>query len=221
MSVLKAIDISESLQVKANKIIGCLRVSLGQKINQGDLLALKKTVLAKKKVYSPISGVLERIEESTGRLIIKQIKDENKNPSKNKKPVKIDKSNKVKGIFGFGKVRGKLIYIDCPFCLEKLQSNVKDRILAAPSLDSRGALFKAAALDIGGLVLGYLSPKLQTELEAIKEEIGFSLLALSSDKTNNSISFLKKYNHKLVELDGDKNLLAILKNSAKITKDED
>jgi hypothetical protein len=238
MSKFKAIDLAKSLGVKPEKVFDFLKVSLGDNIKKGDLLAAKKTLLAKKEAYSSVSGVLDRLEEATGRIIIKQVEEDEKHNKddglnqekkedkekkqnyndekaeddgreKNKAKVKIKTKGMIKGVFGFGQAKADLIVLDESFCLEELNKKAEGKIVFAPCLDTIGALFKADALDIAGLVLGRLKKSSAKKIEELgnKLDIAFLVLTFSEDKELSLSSFKAKK----VWLKGDKKRLEILK----------
>lgn len=64
------IPLAKVLGVSPTKVLSCLKKGLGDRIGEGELLAEKKKLVGGKKFFSPLSGTIVRLEESTGNLYI-------------------------------------------------------------------------------------------------------------------------------------------------------
>ncbi len=193
---------------------------------------MKKNFLGKQEAYSSISGLVDRLEEATGRLIVKQedgevdeveLNDQGKQPEAEEKETeekeekkakektgKVKVKSKIRGVFGLGKAKGELVVLEEPFCLEELTAEAKGKIIFAPCLESRGALFKADALDVAGLILGRMRRGTAKKLEQFRQDLDLALLVLTFSR-NKKLS-LKNFKHKKVLLKGEEKRLVVLKN---------
>ncbi len=213
MSNFTYIDLAENLKVKPAQVIHYLVVPLGSTVEKGRLIAQKKGFLGKRqKVIAPLSGVLESLEEGTGKLkLIVGNQPANKKVEPVKKPP-LKKSKHQATIsceFGFGSSQGKLIFLKEDLNIEDLKEDLKDNIVAAHKLQSMGALFKAAAVGIKGLVVEKGNKDWLTELETLmtSQENHFSLLIVSF---NDATGTVKKWHHKEVICDGKNKQLIIM-----------
>lgn len=206
MPNFKIINLAEELKIKPRLVFKHLKIPLGAKVKKGDVIALKKGLVAKKKILAPIEGVLDRLEESTGRLTIKAkelIKEAKL------KAVSIPKKAKhvFKGVFGFGQDQGKLLYLKEKVFIKDLKTEYKGSIVACLEVESKGVIYKASALGISGLVVGRLEKELFEDLQKVKDDLDFSLLALSLDR---KMDFIKEFDGREVICSGVKNSLIIV-----------
>ena len=198
------LEIATLLKVKPKKAVKYLQVKLGDSVRKNQLLAQRKRFLCKaKKVYSPVNGVVEKLEEKSGCLFIKP-----RSFDKKKKPA-FQTSNKIKGVFGSGYCRGKMIFLGKRAELEDLKDGLKDKIVAVEEVRSRGVVFKIAVLEAKGLLVGFMPWELLKEIRDIGEKIGISLLVLS-EKNDKKAKILKENDNKEVVLDGRRKRLLIL-----------
>jgi hypothetical protein len=65
------IPIAHQLKLVPKKAIGMLKKNLGDSIEVGDILAVKKSMLSSQKVISEFSGTLVKIDEETGDLTVR------------------------------------------------------------------------------------------------------------------------------------------------------
>ncbi|MFC1711276.1 hypothetical protein ACFLZ1_01685 [Patescibacteria group bacterium] len=204
MVKIKTINLSKDLKVKPKKVLKFLKVKLGSKVKKGDIIALKKGLLGKEtKIFSLISGVVDKLEEATGILSIR--KEDLKKPLSSPKVSKV--KNQIKGIFGFGKSKGEIVYFNEELSLEKVTSEFKDKILVTSSIISKGVIFKSAALGLSGLVLENAQKDIIAEVMKIKikEHDSFSILALGK-----KVADLKKFHKFQAIINGEDRKLVIL-----------
>lgn len=168
MSQSTIIDLSSKLKVKPKKVLQFLQVPVGKKVSQGELLA-KKGKLFSKKVTSPLDAQVVKLETETGKLHLEPLdneaqsdeaKDAGKDASKSsKKP----KSSQLQPQYSWGEGQGKLVRLKKTLNLKTLDCNMAYQFVWAKSLKSQGAVFKAEALDLAGVVV--LTEKTVEELE--------------------------------------------------------
>lgn len=220
MITFKVIDLAKDLKVKPKMVIKHLKVKLGDKVSQGDLIAFKKGILGKKKeVLSPVDGILERLEEATGRLAIKiksaasDIKKDVKSVKskalkKDKKPSGSKKAkHQFQGVFGFGYGEGKLLYLKDSLDLGDLKEKYQDNVIACLEIKGKGVIFKAAALGIKGLVVGLGDKDMSTDVAECVEDFEFGFLVLSYDS---KLDYTKEFKGKNVICNGDDKELIVL-----------
>jgi hypothetical protein len=211
MSDFLNINLAQSLKVKPEKVIDFLNIPLGKKVKKGDLLAKKKGLLSSEiKVYSKIDGILEKLDESTGIVkIIKSGEDRAKQEKPSHEPDLLAKTGeKIKGIFGFGKNKGKLDILKEKISIDMINEAMREKIIAAPKLGSRGVLYKAAALDIAAIIIADCSQVWQTEFVKAQNKLKFNLAFLCLGK---EVEILSSSKNKLVICDGDHSFLKIIK----------
>jgi hypothetical protein len=119
------------------------------------------------------------------------------------------KSSKfLQGIFGLGRAEGEAIFFDQALEFTQLSPTQADKVVIAHSIGSTASLFKAGALGIKAIVVGWASPNL---LEEIKEALGqaqdFGFLVLREGEEKKIIESLKKLAGKKVKVDGEKRKL--------------
>jgi len=204
MSQFTVLDLGQLLGIKPKKAINYLQVELGEKVDKDQLLARKKGLLGKaKEVFSPVQGVLERLEEETGCLFIKK-KEKQKSKKAGSKSAK-----RVKGVFALGHCRGKMFFLGSGIKLKDLKAKkLKDKVVALGRLDSKGVIFKAAALGVKGIVVGQMKNSLLADISSLGEKLDLNLLVLSEEEEKKE-KFLKKNDKKKVILSGKKKSLII------------
>lgn len=124
-----------------------------------------------------------------------------------------DSAFSVLGFFGFGKGEGELLLVED--CLEFTQINkdFEEKVIFAPSLTSAACLFKASALQVAAVVVGFVE-----DFENIKREItgkvdlGFLVLEGDQDEkmTEKLMKKIKKWEGKRVRVEGDKKIVTLL-----------
>ena len=67
----KKISLAEAFSTKPRSTGKYVRVSAGDQVNEGDVIAVKKTLFREEKVFSEVSGTVVGFERDTGDLVIK------------------------------------------------------------------------------------------------------------------------------------------------------
>lgn len=171
------IHLTKLLKVKEDAVLKYLKLSIGQAIHEGDILAEKKSLFSTLTVKSPHDGVLKEVNLKKGTLIISQ--KETKLKEKQTIPVKgivkdISREYleieiegiKIKGKKGAGLDQiGELFFItgDSPSFLD-IDSEVEERIVLVKQLtdntmvkiDALGALACIAEKVLEQMTLPYL-----------------------------------------------------------------
>lgn len=192
------LNLAQILKIPPQKTIKFLAVPLGTRVKKGEILALKQGLLAKKiTVESPADGVLESLS-AEGELLI--------NP-KEATAVKTKISgDKLPGCCGFGSGEGELVFLQG--CLEfpKVTKEHRGKIIAAPTICSITALYKASALEVGGIVVGFADENFCQHVQSIRKiSLGFLILSQKEDKK--IIDILVKLNQKRVQVNGENKYL--------------
>lgn len=203
MPNLKALDLSQILKVKPAKVIQYLVKPLGEQVEKGELLCLKKGLLGHKtEVFSPVEGTLERLEEETGRLVIREEKEEKKPNEilKDKKPTGRHLHKTFSAAFGLCEGIGELVVLEEPLSLKKLTPDLVNKVVVIPEIKSLGVIFKADIMEVAGLVVLSLKEEWR-ELLQEKKDFAMGLFLCK----NNELSDFKKYAGKKAHCDG-KNL---------------
>ncbi len=208
------IDLVSGLKIKPAQVIHCLTVPLGSKVEKGMLIAQKKGFLGKRQqVKAPMTGILESLEEGTGRLklVSIEIPTSKVGPVKKLPTKKTQRHGVIACEFGFGKAQGKLVFLKDDLNLEDLKEDLKDSIVAVGKLQSIGTIFKAAAVGIRGLVVETGNKDWLTELEPLisSQENHFSLLIISFADSTGTV---KKWHHREAICDGQNKQLIIMEN---------
>lgn len=194
------LDLATLLKIKPEKTIKTLKIPLGSSVTQGTVIAENKKLLGRAiAVKAPIDGVLDSLEENTGKLALKTI-DPVKSPVTTKVTIK-HKSIPVEE--GCGQAEGKLIYISTELHLKDLSDTYKDKIIAVNKIHSQGVVFKAAALGIRGLVT--IDAQQDWLNELIVNNISPLCILVLVSPTN-----LNKLNHQQVVCDGENKQLIII-----------
>ena len=150
MTSATSLNLALLLKISPKKAIKFLSVPLGQRVKKGDVIAVKKGALGLKmrKIISPVNGVLEKLEEKTGRLTIRRI-DLDQEVSMSDA---FSRGKAIKGVLGFGKAKGELIFKK-EVNMGDLNKSIKDKIILCPEVSSIGVFFKASALGTRGLIV--------------------------------------------------------------------
>lgn len=213
------LDLAKELKIKPSLVVNHLKVPLGKKVKKGELIASNKKLLGKgKKIFSPVDGVLKKLEESTGKLIIRELDKEEVDKEgevelestslKAKSSKTSKKGEKIKGVFGFGQAEAKLVFLPKTLKLKDLKKELKGKIIVSLKIESKGVIFKAAALETAGLVIGQGKNWL-LDLDKIRNEIGLAFLTLSFEEEKNP-DFFRKIDNKDAFLDGEEKELIIV-----------
>ncbi len=194
---VRNLPLAKILGVNPRKAINFLLVPLGTKVDEGDLIAQRLGLggIKKKKVTSPVSGRLVSLKEETGELEIEtQEKKDEETPQEEENQEK--EQNKIEekttdeegkklasGIFGFGKAEGEGLFLKTnKIGIDDLNEKVKEKIVFCKEIKSKGVIFKLAAFDALGLVLGKMSEEEEQELiEEVKGKVSLAVLVLEDD----------------------------------------
>ena len=159
----ETIDLARKLKVKRRQAIKCLVKTLGEEIEQGEIIAVKKTFSKKRLYYSPVSGVLDSLTEK-GILTIKVPAKE-----EDQKDCEEIPGWKIEGEWGWGdKEKSKLYCLDQDEEVIKLDQSLKGKIIAIEGALCRGAWHKAKAIGAKAIVCQKLPDK-RFEREVSKE----------------------------------------------------
>jgi hypothetical protein len=157
MTKKQVIQLAKLLKVKPEKVIHFLKVPLGKKVNQGDVLAEKKKFLFKKRITSPIAGYLQKLDLDTGELIISDQPNEESELVKKVKSSKKSTQQKMTVFFSWGpsSLSGELTVVKQTLGLKDLKvQDCQDKvILAEAGIDEPGVVFKAEVLGAAGLIV--------------------------------------------------------------------
>ncbi len=178
------VDVASSLHIDPSDIFCHLVKVIGDSVDEGAVIAEKKGVLRKNQVKSPIKGIIENIDHSTGELIITHAST---------------KSSQVKKSF----FHGKIVSYDETESILKVHIKGKGNIYEADtiSLDSGGEAFylkdeklyySTAGDDINGkiIVIDEIKPYMETKFDTldaggIVHAKGASLLSIPSASLKN------------------------------------
>jgi hypothetical protein len=160
----EGIPLAENLGISSLKVLKCLKKGLGDKVEQGETLAEKKKMVGGKKVVSPFSGTITRLEESTGILYIcvhsAEISETIKSPvdgkvtfcDNNKIVLETEKEAiTVDKVSGFG-ARGELIFLSGEeIKQDEITKDLVKKIVLGMSFE-KAAISKAFALGVSGII---------------------------------------------------------------------
>lgn len=183
-----SLNLALLLEIGPKRVIKFLSVPLGQKVKKGEVIAVKKGALGLrvKKVLSPVNGVLEKLEENTGRLTIRRTDLDQETPTSDASL----KGRVIKGVLGFGKAKGELVFKK-EVTMESLNEGVRDKIILCLEISSVGAFFKASALGAQGLIVQVMSEDFFDKLEeATKGRSSMALLVIDSKESFEKIKKL-------------------------------
>ncbi|MBI4100401.1 hypothetical protein HY439_01540 [Candidatus Microgenomates bacterium] len=204
------LNLAKASGLRPNKVITVLVKKIGDEVIEGEIIARKKGLLGEKKIKSPISGTLEKLEEDTGVLTV-GIKGEKtilKAPAAGKiveiknDEIVIDCAGTVipaeKG--GGIEVTGELVSLKNPTVgLYDLTSELEEKIVAA-EIWTKEALIKAKSLQIKAI--------LGTDFRGEMDVCPLTFLALTPD---NFKKVLKYVDHQVIVFGEEKNLVVISK----------
>ncbi len=176
----------------------------------GELLIEKRSVLDKSKALEgkQKKGRVESDKKPATQRTQKPT--ENTEVKKSKSSVASgDSVSQCCGVFGFGTGEGELVFFSEPLEFTKLEKKLKGKIVFAPSLNNLASIFKARALGISGLVVGFLKKREGIEKEICgKIDLGFLLLSEKEDKEK--LRKIKSWKGKRVRVEGEKEKIQLL-----------
>ena len=205
---VQIIKVASQLNIGPADILEALKVSQGEQIKKGQLLAQTRGLfgLFKSEIFSPIDGTIESISDVTGQIIMREAPI----------PVEIDaytsgivkdiipeegviietKAAFIQGIFGIGgEARGILEIIvqdrNDEITPEMLNSSQKGKVIVGGGFIGLEAFKKAISLNISGIVIGGFN------YYDLKEILGYNLgVAITgSEDINTSLIVTEGYGH--------------------------
>jgi hypothetical protein len=158
------IPLAKDLGISSIEALRCLKKGLGDKIEKGEILAEKKKIIGVSRIFSPFSGTIARLEESTGRLCILTQTQENietiKSPvdgkvtfcDNNKIVLETEKDAVVADKVSGSGIRGELFLIPGEeISPDEVTNNLIKKIALGISFE-KAALSKALALGASGII---------------------------------------------------------------------
>lgn len=221
--VEREINLVITLGVPPKKIFDFLTKSLGSKISQGELLAERRGIFGKKKIFSPYEGTLESLSEG-GVLKIKvaQEKDEIKTPLAGRVTA-VGKDNleisfparKIVGVWGIGgRAFGQLAVLGSQekgVSLFDLKGDFQGKVVAFSGELTPGFWHKAVACELMGVVCGKLSHEQFSK--RLEKEMSLPLLVAGDGKEglikDEIWQTIKASQEKVVVLNGEEKSLLI------------
>ena len=205
---VQIIKVASQLSIGPADILEALKVSEGEQVKKGQLLAQTGGLfgLFKSEIFSPIDGTIESISDVTGQIIMREAPI----------PVEIDaytsgivkdiipeegviietKAAFIQGIFGIGgEARGILEIIvqdrNDEITPEMLNSSQKGKVIVGGGFIGLEAFKKAISLNISGIVIGGFN------YYDLKEILGYNLgVAITgSEDINTSLIVTEGYGH--------------------------
>ena len=205
---VQIIKVASQLNIGPTDILEALKVSEGEQVKKGQLLAQTGGLfgLFKSEIFSPIDGTIESISDVTGQIIMREAPI----------PVEIDaytsgivkdiipeegviietKAAFIQGIFGIGgEARGILEIIvqdrNDEITPEMLNSSQKGKVIVGGGFIGLEAFKKAISLNISGIVIGGFN------YYDLKEILGYNLgVAITgSEEINTSLIVTEGYGH--------------------------
>lgn len=184
------INMLDVMQVEANEVLGSMLKKMGDKVEQGEIIASKKSFfgLLKNECKSPITGTLSSLSNLTGRLAIQAppipIEINAHIPGKvieilPERGVIIECSAAfIQGIFGIGgEQRGEILMLakspEEVLTEEKIYPECAGKIVVGGSLVTKGGLEKAVKVGAAGVVVGGIVGKELTDF--LGYEIGVAI----------------------------------------------
>jgi hypothetical protein len=169
--ILRTIRASERLGVDADELPKCIQIQEGDGVHTGQVLATSRSFFGmfKNECHAPVDGVVEIVNAVTGHISVR----EKANPIEVHAYVRgriaevlpgegvivETQGALIQGIFGVGGERQGLIRLvvdspDQPITEETITPDMAGRIIVGGSNISGGALRKAAATGVIGIVVG-------------------------------------------------------------------
>ena len=185
-AVRQALDLAKILGVKPKKVRRFLKVRLGEEVKKGQVIAERPfLVFLKKKVLAPVKGRLLRLEEETGKLWIGR-----EGPPKRKKA---RGGPAAKGVWGWGEAEGELVAGPDKLFLAGLKPFWRGKIVFCGEVKEWGAVFKAEALGVAGVVTTKVAKRVKEELREREEKgEGLAFLVLGEGEEKKAAGWLGK-----------------------------
>jgi len=201
------VSLAQILGVSPQKTVKFLATGLGTEVKKGDILAVRKKILGKEiKVVSEVDGILQSLSSQTGELVI--LEKNKEKPIAKAAPDKSSGDKIFKGVFGFGQAQGEAVFLNEDLEFTKLKPDLAGKVVIAPSLGSTASLFKACALGIGAIVVGWVSKDTLEQIqENLMSERDFGFLVLQQGQDKKLLENLKKLAGKKIRVEGKKKIL--------------
>ncbi|MDP3955349.1 MAG: hypothetical protein Q8Q15_03240 [bacterium] len=205
-------NLTKILKISPQNVVGCLLVTPGTPVKQGQILAQKKSFLDKRVFKSPVSGlVVELAPEGFLKIRVAEMEQTTSPVKAEVREVKDNDiileftANILTGAFGSGKRNWGQIEIlksKDEAGLEDLPNEVKDKIFITRGKISAGFVHKAEALDAAGVVGGNIDGQIKTA--------DLALITLGEDLISDDIwDTLKKSDKQTAVISGDEKVLNI------------
>ena len=160
----EVIHFSSDYKIPPNKILKVLKKNLGDSIQEGSVIAIKKKLFGGQEIVSKISGTIVKIDEEKGDIYVKTLnsnKDENEqlfSPvdgvveicNNEKIVIKTDKDIILAEDSLGGEASGEIIYF-ANLEENKLNSNIAGKIILVKLLD-KVSFYKIMGLDAAGII---------------------------------------------------------------------
>jgi len=213
----KILPIAKFLCVEPRSTIKYLKKAMGDRIQKGELLAEKKGVMSGKKLLSPFSGTVFKLEEDSGELYIITDEDGKKDGENIFSPVegKVILCDNTKIVLETDKKaiacekavgeknQGELIIIEGEdIDYNKIPEKVSEKIILGKKFE-KAAVYKAIAMGVVGIICQEID---NLDFEEYQEkQIKSPILQINSE------DFIKlaKSSEKVIFLDPDKKLILL------------
>lgn len=211
-------NISGQAGVSPKKVIKILKKNLGDSIEEGDVLAVKKGFfgIGKKKIKSPFTGTLVRFEEDSGNLVIKAghklespevikapLEGIVKETSQGKIVLTVKKDAIIAKLSIGESARGQLETINKEEVdFDDLPKNAKDKVLLVKKI-KRAAVFKAMAMGTKGIITTTFN---EQDFDELRSSVKEPLFIISEENYSKAL----KFNGKEVYLDSGNKAVILL-----------
>lgn len=174
---IKLFELAKILGVKRKKAVRFLKKKIGQRVEKGEILASKKGLLGKEKVFlSPLQGEIEALNERGILKIVCSLKP-GQVLAEVAGEVVVETEREIQLAFRGYQLRlkkviakpervvGKIMILKEVTSFKDLNSDLKDKILIYPGLLGENFLNKAWALGVTGLVVKEIDQDLCAKIE--------------------------------------------------------
>lgn len=197
------IPIAKKLNVPSAKIFRYLQKFVGDKVEKGEILATKKTLLSTNRITSESSGVIQEIDHTQGTIIVKSSQKNNKTHSsyfkgevtdvkKTTLTIKVTEGKEYPLKMVSNNFGGRAFYLEKQSLSDLREDQVSRHVLISDSL-SPYLQSKTEALDIKGYIVLRNPPQESTLpiaqikniddfAEALKVHYEYCLIEKNSDK---------------------------------------
>lgn len=177
--VINEISLSDRLSVPSKKIFSYLSKFVGDQIDKGEILAVKKSLLSNKMLKSPYQGIIREINHEEGKIIIESSKDMQTVKAYFKGEINTVKKNQV----AVDVMRAQ------SYELKQATSNFGGPAFFLKNVSS-GDLQPTDNVENAIVIAEFLTPYLQTKMDALGIK-GIITLKKLSEQTNLPTASLK------------------------------